>query len=260
MDIKQTPEGMKIIGQGEAQVVSVKKEGKSHFVRVTHPDIGVTTFIPFIQTPGLFRVPRVGDACYIFFDENFHQYPLAWGHRLSTELVAQLIGERADNITVIYSSGPKNDSITHKIELDDGEDSGVRITTGGNNKIDMKNTGDITVTHNSGSFIKVNDSSIELSIKGSTLILSDSGVSIVSAKGGKVDITDSIIEESNDGSKVEIAAGVKTTSSAGSVLEVEASIEGNAADTLSKFDKVVVSTHRHSGNIGIPTSPPFPEE
>jgi len=250
----------KTIGQGKAKVIAVRSEAESHHVRVLHPEFGFTEFIPYIQTAGVYRVPRVGDNCYIFCDENFTEYPIAWGHSLSKKLISELIGEREDDITVIYSSGSNFNSITHKIELDDGENNGIRVTTDGGNQLELKNKEEITLRHNSGSFTEVSSERILLSIKGSTIEITQNGIEITSSQGGKVSITDGIISTSSAGSSHEIADGVKSESSKGSKIEIADSILGEAADEQATFDKIVIKTHKHPGNLGYPTQPPIPEE
>jgi hypothetical protein len=257
MKTEQSTTGSKTYGIGEAQVISVRGKAQ-HEVRVYHPDFGITEFIPFIQTPGLYRVPRPGDNCFVFCSENWSDYPMAWGHRMSPELISQLVGERLDNITVIYSSGSDNRSITHRIELDDGENKGIRVITGNGNNIELTDSDKIQVTHRTGAFIRVDENSIELSVKGSTILMDADGVSLVSATGATQVLTESVVSTSQQGSSVSVNDNVELASSQGSTLNVDSSIEGNASDKLGKIDGIIVKTHRHSGNLGIPTTPPFP--
>ncbi len=218
--------GPKLIGIGEAVVLSVRTSADlgAHQVIVSHPDLGATSYIPYIPPAGVYRTPREGDICYVFCNENFHQYPIAWGHRISPELAKQLIGDRADNITVIYSSGADSKSVTHKIELDDGSDNGVRISTASGHKVSLSDSGAITVIHKDGPSIAISGDAILLSAGGSTLEVGASGVSLKSADG--------------------------------SSLDVAASIKGTAADKKSTFDEISVAMHNHTGNLGVPTTPP----
>lgn len=232
----------KTIGQGRAKVVAVKSEESNHSVRVFHPEIGFTEFIPYVQTAGVFRVPRVGDNCYIFCDENFTEYPIAWGHLLSKDLIAQLLGERKEDITIVYSSGKDHNSIRHKIELDDGDNDGIRITTEGGNQVSLSNSGNITLRQNSGGLVTLSSNDISLSLGGSTITVGSNGISLQSSQGGKIDLTDSIISQSAGGSN----------------LEVGSSIQGTAGDGDSKFDEISVSKHTHPTTPPGPPSPPSP--
>jgi len=247
----------RLYGIGQASVVSVRSEKSRHVVRIKHSDFGITNFIPFIQTPGLYRVPRVGDICYVFCNENFTQYPMAWGHRPSVELISELTGDREDNLMVIYSSGADNNSISHKITLDDGDESGVYIETAGNNRINIQNTNDITVTHNTGSQLKINDSVIEMTIKGNTFRMSDAGIQLISAQGSTVNIDAGIVSSSSSGAQVAITGDVDIESSGGSSIKVSGTVDIKGADNLSKVDDIIFTLHQHIGNIGFPTSPPL---
>lgn len=226
MDIFNAKAGPRLVGIGEATVIEVRKnpESPAHEVKINHPDFGTTTFVPYVASAGMYRVPRVGDICYVFCNENFHQYPVAWGHRISPELASQLIGGRADNITVIYSSGESNRAISHKIELDDGQAKGVRITTESGQNVTLANDGAISVTHKDGSKLNMTGDTISIEAGGSTLTIGPSGIAIKSAGG--------------------------------STLDVGATILGKAADTNSKFDDVTVSKHIHTGNLSYPTTSP----
>jgi hypothetical protein len=228
MDIYDSRTGTKVVGIGEATVIKVRQsaQGAAHEIVINHPDFGETAFIPFIPAAGLYRVPRVGDTCYVFCNENFYQYQVAWGHRISPQLAAELIGGRTDNITVLYSSGPSNNSVTHKIELDDGAANGIRITTGSGQQINMSNEGSITVSHKDGASMSMSGDTITLSAGGSTLTIGSSGIEIKGAGG--------------------------------SDIKVGANIEGKSADSRAKFDEVTVSKHQHTGNLGYPTAPPTP--
>lgn len=227
MDIIGTKSGPRLVGIGEATVVAVRASANdpSHQVKINHPDFGTTTFIPYVASAGMYRVPRVGDVCYVFCNENFHQYPVAWGHRISPELAKQLIGGRQDNITVIYSSGATNNSVTHKIELDDGQQNGIRITTESGHSVNMSNQGSISVTHKDGTKLDMTSDTVSIQAGGSTLTIGPDGIQIKAAGG--------------------------------STLDVGATILGKAADTMSKFDEVTVSKHKHTGNLGYPTTAPI---
>lgn len=228
MDIYKGQTGTKVIGIGEAVVLEVRSAANSpaHEVVILHPDLGETTFIPYVQTAGMYRAPRIGDTCYVFCSENFYQYPIAWGHRISPALAQQLVGSRADNITVVYGSGAGNNGVSHKIELDDGAGNGIRVTTASGQQINLSNDGAITVTHKDGASMSLTGDSITLSAGGSTITIGSGGVQISGAGGSN--------------------------------LAVGSTINGTAGDSTSKFDNTTVSKHQHTGNLGIPTTPPTP--
>lgn len=258
MKTEKVIHGSETYGIGEAQVLSVRGE-RQHQVKVYHPDFGVTEFIPFIQTPGMYRVPRVGDRCFVFCNENWTDYPMAWGHKPSEQLIADLVGARLDNITIIYSSGEDNDSISHTIELDDGDDKGIRIKTHGNNRIIIKDKDQIEILHNSGSFFRIDQNSIELSVQGSSIVMNASGIELISAGGASQKLTGNVEVSSSGGSTVKLTDSITVSAGAGSELEVGSGIQGTAADANSTFDNVSVPHHQHVGNLGFLTQPPIPQ-
>ena len=232
----------KTIGQGKATVLEVTKvAGKdNHYVKVAHPDLGNTPFIPYLATAGMYRVPRVGDNVYVFCKENFTQYPVAWGQELRPDQITKLIGSRKDDIMVLFSAGPQNNSVWHKIELDDMSEEGIRLTTHGGNRIELKDSSDITIEHSAGSKVLINKDVIELEIAGTKISLSKEGIIMTSAKGASLELTDKVLTKSKESS----------------TIQLDSTVTVQSQDQLGTFDKVVVKTHTHSGNLGYPTSAP----
>lgn len=227
MDFINTPAGPKLIGIGEAVVVAVRTDPNSvaHQVKINHPDFGETTYIAYIPPAGLYRVPRIGDTCFVFCNENFHQYPVAWGHRISPQLASELLGNRADNVTVLYSSGENNDSVSHKITLDDGANKGIRVESAAGHSVNLNDASTIEVTHKDGAKLTLTGETITLNAGGSTFSVGPEGIRVVSAQGSTLDVNDTIT--------------------------------GVATDGRSTFDQTGVATHRHIGNLGYPTTSPI---
>jgi hypothetical protein len=220
----QDSNGLKLLGMGQAVVIEVRSGSVNvHQVRINHPDFGETNFIPYVQTAGLLKVPAIGDVVYVFCREGFHSYPMAWGTKLHDSAVQALLGSVRNNATVIYSTDSSN-KVSHTIILDEGENRGIRIKTAGGNSIEVKNNEDITLTQ----------------VNGNTLKMSSAGIDIESA--GDINLK---------GKNVNIEAS-------GSTVKVGAQIEVKASDNLAKVDNVTISTHQHTGNIGLPTSAPLP--
>ena len=236
MEYIQTSNGIKLLGQGEALVTAVKQgSDDNHQVKVRHPDLGTTIFIPYIQTSGLYKVPAIGEICYVFAKEGFKDYPMAWGSKLHDSAVKALLGARDNKLTVLYSTGPDSKSISHKIELDDGDDRGIRVTTQGGNKLTLKNDGEILISQVGGATIKVADAGITLNKGASTITMTEDSIDIESAT-------------------VNIKADEINAEAKGSKIKIDATVNIKASDTLTTVDKVVVSTHDHNvGNLGYPT-------
>lgn len=226
MDYVHTTNGLRLLGMGQASVIEVKSGSTDvHQVRVYHPDFGDTAFIPYIQTAGVLKTPAVGDIVYVFCNEGFHTYPMAWGTKLHDSAVKALLGSARNNATVIYSTGADNSTISHTIILDDGPDRGVRIKSAGGNQIELKNNSDISITQVDGNTINLGKSGITLTAGGASIILTKDSITLTA--GGS---------EMTLGSKVDI----------------------KAADQKATVDGIIVKTHQHTGNLGYPTSPPTP--
>lgn len=226
MDYVHTTNGLRLLGMGQASVIEVKSGSTDvHQVRVYHPDFGETAFIPYIQTAGLLKVPAIGDIVYVFCNEGFHNYPMAWGNKLHDSAVKALLGNRDNKATVIYSTGADHKTISHTIILDDGAERGIRVKTAGGNQIELKNDTDISITQVDGNTINLGKSGITLTAGGASISLTKDSITLT-AGGSEITL----------GSKVDI----------------------KAADGLSTVDGVVVKTHKHTGNAGYPTSAPIP--
>lgn len=244
MDILNVGQEYKTIGIGQAIVLEVTTVAgqNNHYIKIYHPDLGNTNFIPYLQTAGLYRVPKPGDNVYVFCKESFSEFPIAWGVQFTSDQIMELIGNRKDEITVLYSAGPQHNSVWHRIELNDLSGEGVTLKTHGGNIIELKDTADISITHKSGSKVVVNDSQILLEIKGTKVVLTAAGIELISAKGAKLILTDGIKLEASQGSKIAVDSTVKVT----------------AADSLGTIDGVVIKIHKHQSNLVLPTSPPLP--
>ena len=238
MEYLQTENGLRLLGQGQAVVLEVSTEDSdNHQVKINHPDMGETPFIPYVQTAGIFKIPAVGDIVYVFCREAFHSYPMAWGTKLHESAVKALLGTRDNRATVIYSTGKDHKTISHTIILDDGEDRGIRIKTQGGNLIDIKNENEILISQLNGNTVKMDSTGIELKRGTSTALLTPEEINLES---GKINLK--ATEEVN-------------IEAAGSTVKIDKTINAKASDSLATIDKVIISTHNHiSGNLGYPTS------
>lgn len=237
MEYVNTQNGLRLLGQGQARVIDVSSDDTdNHQVKIEHPDFGITPFIPYVQTAGVYKVPAIGDIVYVFCREGFSSYPMAWGTKLHESAVKALLGTRDNRATVIYSTGNDHRTISHTIILDDGDDRGVRIKTEGGNFIDLKNTDQIEISQINGNTIIMDGSAITLNRGGSTITMTDSDITVES---GKIDI---LADEIN-------------LEASGSTIKIDSTINGKASDDQSTFDRVVISTHDQiGGNLGFPTT------
>jgi hypothetical protein len=222
MEYVSTPNGLRLLGQGTALVIEVQSGTvDTHQIRINHPDFGDTVFIPYIQTAGLLKVPAVGDLVYVFCNEGFQNYPMAWGTKLHDSAVKALLGTRDNRATIIYATGKDHKTISHTIILDDGDNRGVRIKTHGGNNIEIKDVDDIIITQ----------------LNGNTITMNSSGINMISAN------------------TINIRAKEINLEASGSKIKIDQTINGKASDDKATFDKVIISTHDQlAGNLGYPTS------
>ena len=230
MEYINTDQGLRLLGQGQAVIIAVKTgDVDVHEVKINHPDFGETHFIPYIQTAGVLKVPAIGDVVYVFCNEGFHTYPMAWGNKLHDSAVKALLGSARNNATVIYSTGVDNKTISHTIILDDGENRGIRVKTAGGNNIEIKNTEDIILTQINGNTVTMNEAGIELKRGGSTVTMAPDAITIKS--------------------------GTITLDTNASKMIINQTINARAGDDKATVDKVVISTHDQiSGNGGYQTT------
>lgn len=237
MEYIQGKDGLKLLGMGQARVIEVSLNTEdNHRVRINHPDIGDTPFIPYIQTAGVYKVPAINDLVYVFCNEGFVKYPMAWGTKLHKSAVQALLGTRDNRATIIYSTGADHKTISHTIILDDGEDRGVRVKTAGGNLIDIKNDQAITITQLNGAKATFDQAGIKLEKGASNITMTETSVDINSDNitlNGKV---------------------ITAQTADGSTIKVDSTVNVKASDELTTIDKVIVSTHNVvAGNLGIPT-------
>lgn len=223
MEYIQSENGLRLLGMGQALVMGVKSgTDDTHQVKINHPDLGETAFIPYVQTAGILKVPAIGDIVYVFCREGFANYPMAWGHKLHDSAVKALLGTRDNKATVIYSTGADHKTVSHTIILDDGENRGIRVKTAGGNSIEVKNNADIVITQVNSNTIKMNSAGIELKCGESTITMTPGSIIL---------------------------------SAGGSTIVMDQTINAKASDDKTTIDKVIVSTHNQvAGNLGFPTT------
>jgi len=238
MEYIKGKDGLKLLGMGQARVLEVSSDTQdNHQVRINHPDIGDTPFIPYVQTAGVYKVPAINDIVYVFCKEGFHSYPMAWGTKLHSSAVQALLGTRDNKATIIYSTGADHKTVSHTIILDDGEDRGIRVKTAGGNLVDMKNDQSITVTQVNGAKATLDQAGIKL----------EKGASNITMTATSVDINSENITLNG---KV-----ITVQTEEGSVIKVDKTVNVKASDDLTTIDKVVISTQDQAvGNLGFPTS------
>lgn len=128
----------KYAGRSRAVVIDNKDPNKRGRVRVRHPLLGDTVWINYLQTPGFYDVPKIGDVVYIECDCGYESHPIAWGNIVKGKDGSLAVPEEFQRVNPtnrgVYTPGG------HIMEFDDGEGplglgKGVRLTTSGGIKI-----------------------------------------------------------------------------------------------------------------------------
>jgi hypothetical protein len=154
---------IKFAGRSKAKVIDNNDPLKRGRIIVDHPLLGETTWIDYLNVPGIFSVPEIGDLVYVECDAGHESYPIAWGNVVKGKLDNPQIPDKFKRVTPtnrgIYSPNG------HYIELDDGkgvslEGNGIRVTTANGYSIEIDDlTGDIKIK---GTKVAIGSDSAEL--------------------------------------------------------------------------------------------------
>lgn len=123
----------KYSGIARAKVISNQDPQLKGRIRVDHPLLGQTPWIPYLQLPFMFDVPGPGDIVYVQCDGGFEEHPIAWGKVVAPSSFTQVPGtfRRSDpNNRGVYTPGG------HIMEFDDG-DTSIKLTASSGQLIHM---------------------------------------------------------------------------------------------------------------------------
>jgi len=219
--VDQNMKVFKYTGRCKALVVDNVDPLKKGRIRVDHPLTGETSWIPYLQIPGMYFVPEVGDLVYIESDCGFYEYPVAWGNLPKEESETGPLTEVPEGFQRTY---PSNRGIYspdgHLIEVDDGEDladskKGIRITTSNESKIHItEEPADkkIIIARNEGATIELDGMMDTITIStdnGDSITLSPSGgIECTNSAGDLVTLTNGTITvENSGGDSVTLSSG-----------------------------------------------------
>lgn len=183
----------KYVSKSIAKVIDNRDPLKKGRIRVFHPLLGDTNWIPYLRTSFYFEVPKINDLIYIECDAGYTEYPIAFG------LITKGTDDNPDIPEVFKRDVPTNKGLFskdgHLIELDDGEASptteiggseqtdtkkGIRITTSGGHKIHLLDDGQdlrILIEDKNGNKIDMDSSSgnLVVNVEGEIQLNGDSG-------------------------------------------------------------------------------------
>lgn len=237
------------VTRSKAKVIDNRDPEKRGRIRINHPIIGESAWIPYLKTPGLFDVPEINDVVYIEADCGHPTHCLAWGN---------LANSKDDNFKVpeeFKRSIPTNRGLYspsgHKLELDDGK-SYVTGNDPKSKRVTLEDKG-IRLTSSSGNKIWI----IEEESSGIQHIL------IEDNKGNKIEL----VQNSNDALNISVTGNVNINCTnanitAANTATIEASnvkLGQSAIESVIKGDtfSAFYNTHTHiSAAPGSPTSTP----
>jgi hypothetical protein len=240
----------RLVTRSKARVVANEDPQKKGRIRVFHPLLGETGFIPYLSAPGSFTVPEVDDVVFLECEAGYPTHSIAWGNLNSETLGAPDFPTEFQRVT------PSNRGFFtpggHLIELDDGKGplstgQGVRITTSGGNlitileddtaeqglitletaggaKFEIDGTKDtITLETSSGNSFIVDPQSINFSDSfGNTITTDAEGIDINDVNGNDITMsaTGIAIEDVTGNTITTSATGIKIKDSVGAELNL----------------------------------------
>lgn len=239
----------KYAGRCRAIVTSTLDPELRGRITVDHPLFGPTNWIPYLQIPGLFSVPQVGDVVYVEADCGYGEYLVAWGNFLKGD-------SSADNLPTEFSrNNPTNMGFYspggHLVEIDDGSGvadvgQGIRITTSGGNKITILEDetapeGLITIETTGGANITIDGTEDTINASSSfgdslTVSAADGILATTPAAGG------TSLSMKNGQVTINGAIGVKVADGVGAELNLtggKVALGGTPAELLDLFDQAL---------------------
>lgn len=107
------------VGTSRASVLDNRDPDNRGRIQVNHGVIGLTSWIPYLNSPGMFSVPSVKDIVFVTCESGDPEYAYAWGN------ITKGIKAKPDIPDIFKRDVPTNRGLYspggHTIELDDGE-------------------------------------------------------------------------------------------------------------------------------------------
>lgn len=275
--LDQAANKTKYSGRSRAKVIDNRDPLQKGRIRVDHPILGQTTWIPYLRLPHFFDVPSINDVVYVESDSGVYTHPIAWGNLTkgedsNHEVPPQFKRDIPTNRGIFTPAG-------HFIEFDDGEatvsnapvdtnlttkNRGIRITSAANNKIhiveDTVNSNQyILIQAANGSLIKLDYKNNELNIVSTGKINTTATTDQTENIGGKLSINvTGNCEITCADSKITASGKVDITASGNTTVEgAEIKLGTGASEAVIKGTafKTYFDTHTHPTAVG-PSGPP----
>jgi len=171
---KDSNGNVKYSGKSKATVLDTRDPLHRGRIIVDHPLLGETVWIDYLNTPGQYNPPSIGDIVFVGVEAGVQEFPYAWGNVVQGEDADPSVPEQFQR-DVPSNRGWKTPG-GHLIELDDGvatvtdapndttfttENRGVRITTSGGNIIHIDDANNVILIQNKqGKIFKLTDKQI----------------------------------------------------------------------------------------------------
>jgi len=130
---------IKFAGRSRATVLDNADPESKGRIRVEHLLLGESDWIAYLQLPGAYFLPQIGDVVYLECEAGYETHPVAWGN------INKGFEESLENLPEVFQRmSPSNQGFYtpggHLLELDEGEDiagtgTGIRITTSNGSKV-----------------------------------------------------------------------------------------------------------------------------
>lgn len=236
---------VKYVGRSIAKVIDNVDPNKRGRIRVHHPILGETVWIPYLKLAHVYDVPEVDDLVYIECDCGSSAHPVAWGNLTkgadSSPDIPEVFKRHKPTNKGFYTKGG------HLVELDDGtgltglEKKGIRITTSGGKKFHLVE--DLLAQNNSILISDEADNSLKIdTLMGKFDIKSKSSYSVTVGTGATLTIdgvADKIELKAVFGDSVSISAadGIQASTPTGTSL----SMKNGAVELKASTDGLTMS-------------------
>jgi hypothetical protein len=245
----------KFVARTRCCVIDNRDPLKRGRVRVDHPVVGETGWIPYLRKPSEFDVPNIGSVVYAEAESGYPTHMIAFGEIISGK------DESPDLPEAFRRDVPTNRGFHspggHTIEIDDGihapvknnpidtdlttENRGIRITSIAGNKVhlledEIKGNQYILIEDVNGNFIK-------LDFKENKITINSTGSSAVNTSENK--------DETVGGNfNLNISGNANITASGAAFIDGSAVLLGGGGPGVSRLGDRAVGT----GNLGAPVT------
>jgi phage baseplate assembly protein gpV len=241
----------KFAGRSKGRVIDNVDPFKRGRIRVQHPLLGESVWIPYLKAPHSFDVPSIGDIVFVECDCGSQNHPVAHGNVVSGEDTNPNIPDAFKRTTPSNHGFYTPDG--HLIEYDDGEGllktgKGIRFTASNGTKLHISAEDDSLISETTAG------DRFELSADNGLLITTpSSGGTKISLKDGVIELSNSqtsaIFDSSGDIEIKNGAGGLKIT--AAGQVELKGAQDGLVDLIVQAFQALSTQT---APGFGSPTS------